>query len=82
MRQLASIGFTRECFNAIRQKVQEEIVVINVVIDEMAIRQHVHGSWDGYNYSGFINIGSDFIYDHDDLPLAKNALVFFAVALN
>lgn len=46
----------------------------------MAIRQHVH--WDGHNYSGFVNLGSQFTYDHDELDLAKNALVFLAVALN
>lgn len=73
-------GFTHESFNSIRQKVQEGVVIVNVVIDEMAIRQHVH--WDGHNYSGFVNLGSDFTYDHDELDLAKNALVFLAVALN
>lgn len=50
----------------------------------MAIRQHVH--WNGYNYSGFVNMGSDSTYEHDNnnnnLHLAKNALVFLAVALN
>lgn len=42
--------------------------------------QHVH--WDGDNYSGFVNLGSNFTYDYDELDLAKNALVFLAVALN
>lgn len=72
-------GFTHESFNSIRQKIQG-VVIVNVVIDDMAIRQHVH--WDGDNYSGFVNLGSDFTYNHDELDLAKNALVFLAVALN
>lgn len=73
-------GFTDESFRSLRQKAEEKVTIINLVIDEMAIRQHI--DWNGHNYSGFVNMGANCVYDHDNLPLAKNALVFLAVAIN
>jgi hypothetical protein len=34
------------------------------------------------NIYGHINMGANEVYDGDDIPLAKNALVFLAVGIN
>lgn len=47
----------------------------------MCIRQQVE--FDSQkNIHGYINMGAEHCYDSDDIPLAKNALVFLAVGIN
>ncbi|GLV33368.1 hypothetical protein CBL_20114 [Carabus blaptoides fortunei] len=74
-------GFTKESFGAIRRKASETEVVLNIVIDEMAIRKYVH--WNGKQFSGFVDFGIDLDLDADEnnIPRAKNALVFMAVSM-
>lgn len=78
-----SPGFTAEAFKAIKNKVLQETVICNLVLDEMSIRKQIQ--WDGNKYNGFINLGSEFYSKRDDIDnsvIATNALVFLVVALN
>jgi len=74
-------GFTAEAFEAISKQAKENIVYCKLVIDEMCIRQHVEMDSQKKMY-GFINVGAEYAYDNDNIPLAKNALVFLAVGIN
>lgn len=73
-------GFTQEAFSAIKAKAQNSTVVCNLVIGEMAIHSGIH--WNGKKWYGFVDMGTDFNYDNDNIPQANNALVFLAVSLN
>ncbi len=53
-------------------------VYCGLMFDEMAIRKHVE--WDGSNFGGYIDNGTNL--DDDELPVAKDALVFMATRLN
>lgn len=79
-----SPGFTKEALNAIalRAKDSSKSVIVNLVLDEMAIREQVifhqgtfHG---GVDYGTIQESG----HDNDSLRTATNALVFMAVSLN
>lgn len=74
-------GFTKESFNTIAIKVKSEPVYCNIVIDEMCVRRQVEMDTQN-NIYGHINMGANETYDGDDIPLAKNALVFLAVGIN
>jgi len=74
-------GFTQEPFAAIRKEAENHSVYCNLVIDEMCIRQQVEID-SLKNVHGYINMGVEHCYDSDDIPLAKNALVFLAVGIN
>lgn len=74
-------GFTQESFEAIRKETAKHSVYCNLVIDEMCIRQQVEID-SQKNIYGFINMGAEHSYDSDDIPLAKNALVFSAEGIN
>ena len=53
-------------------------MMIALMLDERSIRKHVQ--WDGKQFHGYVAVGND---DFDDLaPVAKDALVIMAVALN
>lgn len=76
-----SPGFTKEALDAIklRSLATKKPVIINLVIDEMSIREQVV-----YN-EGKLHGGVDFgtlDNDSDSIETAKNALVFMAVSLN
>lgn len=76
-------GFTNECFEALCIQVEEsgqEGVIINLVVDEMSIRQQVE--WDDRHYHGYVDFGSKLEGDGDERSEAKLALVFMAVCLN
>ena len=77
----AEPGFTGVVFEAIRANVHASAspVICSLMIDEMAIREHVQ--WDGKRYVGFVDLGTHHEYD-DISPTAKNALVFMAVCVN
>lgn len=73
-------GFTKEAFEALKSKATVSTVVVNLVIDEISIRQHV--DFDGKKYRGFVDIGTNLDNGSDNRDPAKNALVFMAVAVN
>jgi len=73
-------GFTTEALNTISLKCKNSLnpVYFALVMDEMAVRQHVE--WDGTNYHGYVNV-SDSICN-ESMEEAKEALVFIVVAIN
>lgn len=76
-------GFTEPAFVTLKSRVdaaneQGKQIYCALVMDEIAIRQHVE--WDGNKYHGYIDMGTKL--DDDTLPVAKEALVFMVVALN
>lgn len=76
-----SPGFTKESFDALSKEASNRPVYVNLVIDEMCIRQQVEMD-SQRNIYGYINMGADHPYDSDNIPLAKNALVYLAVGIN
>ncbi|KAG7162936.1 putative DNA transposase THAP9-like 2 [Homarus americanus] len=71
---------TEASFSALKQKVKKSTDetsgnILSLVMDEMAIRQHVE--WDGKKYHGFIDVGTEL---DDPLPVAKEALTFMEVS--
>ena len=78
----AEPGFTNPAFQALKLKVEEantkgEKIICSLMLDEMAIRKHV--SWDGKRFRGYVDVGNG---TDDSLPVAKEALVLMAVAVN
>lgn len=73
-------GFTTEALNALSCKIQcsEYPLVFSLLIDEMAIRQHVEFN-NGRMY-GYVNMGIEI--DDDQQPIAKEALVFMVTCIN
>lgn len=79
-----SPGFSVECLNAVKLKVEEmgeknKKLFCGLIMDEMSIREDIH--FNGHRLQGYINFGQDKV-DSDSLPLAREALVFLLVALN
>ncbi|XP_065211605.1 uncharacterized protein LOC135843273 [Planococcus citri] len=77
-------GFTQEAFDALKNRSDhiKAPLPVNLVIDEMSIRQRVGMGNDGVVF-GAVNLGSNMVIDADteDIPKAKNALVFMVVSL-
>ncbi|KAL4084396.1 hypothetical protein QTP88_028219 [Uroleucon formosanum] len=73
-------GFSKEAFMTIKSKAEHSTVLCNILVDEMSIRGNI--KWDGKNMYGFVDLGTDISFECDDLPHAKNALVFMAVGIN
>ncbi|XP_071641013.1 uncharacterized protein [Temnothorax longispinosus] len=78
-------GFTSESFDALKEKVSEEKkvgrqVIVTLMLDEIGIKKGIQYIRDG-KLRGYVNVGSG-IETCDDIPLAKEALVFMAVALD
>lgn len=73
-------GFSKEAFITIKSKAEHSTVLCNIVVDEMSIRENIE--WDGKKMYGFVDLGTDISIESDDLPHAKNALVFMAVGIN
>lgn len=73
-------GFTKEAFEALNSKAKDSPVVVNLVIDEISIRQQIE--YDGKKYRGFVDLGTNLDSDSENRQPAKNALVFMAVAIN
>ncbi|KAL4088909.1 hypothetical protein QTP88_023992 [Uroleucon formosanum] len=73
-------GFTTEALNTLALKCRNTLkpVYCALVIDEMAVRQHVER--DGTNYHGYVNVGESIC--NETMEKAKEALVFLVVALN
>lgn len=73
-------GFTKQTFNSIKLANEKEQVIINIVIDEMSIRQEA--VYKNEQFFGGVDLGTC-DEERSDIPvLAKHALVFMAVSLN
>jgi len=51
-----------------------------LVIDKLSI--HPGLNWHGKKWYGFVDMGTDFVYNNENTLEEKNALVFLAVGLN
>lgn len=76
-------GFTHEALIALKVKQKEAMlqgrdIFCNLVLDEMSIRKQIE--WTGQKFSGYVDIGAKL--DSDNLPEAKEVLVFMLVCLN
>lgn len=69
-------GFTKEAFDAITTKAKESNIIVNLVLDEVHIRQFVE--WNGTKYEGFVDCGTSM----ESSVMATSALVFMATAMN
>lgn len=77
----ANPGFTLEAFETMAAKSARKQVVINLVIDEMSIREKIIFSQGCFH--GGVDLGTvRESQDNDNVSPAKNALVFMAVSLN
>lgn len=77
--------FTSESFDALKKRVLEEKkigkqVIVALMLDEMGIKKGIQYLREG-KLRGYIDIGSE-IETCNDILLAKDALVFMAVALD
>lgn len=66
---------TKKSREAVEKK---RTILCGLQIDDMSIRKHIH--FNGKEYIGFINFGTQI--DNDELPLAKEAVVIMAIAIN
>lgn len=78
-----SPGFTTEALTVLKMKKAElensgQKMLCNLVMDEMSIMRKVE--WTGQKFTGFVDIGADVF--GDNLPEAKDVVVFLLVALN
>lgn len=76
-------GFTQEALTALKDKAEEagkmnKTIHCGLIVDEMSIRHHIE--WDTDHFSGYIDLGTEL--NDDQLPYAKDALVFMLNALN
>jgi len=74
-------GFTLEALEAIKQKVAAGHVYCNLTVDEMCVKRHIEVDTH-QNVYGHVNMGTNVVYDCDEIPVAKNALVFLVVGMN
>lgn len=74
-------GFTSEAFETIKLKATNKSLFCNLVVDEMCVKRQIEID-PQQNIYGHINMGTGAIYDADDIPIAKNALVFMLVGMN
>jgi len=76
------LGFTEESFAALkaRQNQSSDPVIINISIDEMAIRKHI--SFLNGRFYGGVDLGTGNENDSNCTQEATNALVFLAVCIN
>lgn len=73
-------GFIDEALKTLtlKTKYSGRTIFCNLVIDEMAIRQHLE--FDGKTYYGRVDLGNGL--ESDSLEMAKECLVFMVVAVN
>lgn len=79
-------GFTTEAFEALKLKADGynedgKQLYVNVIFDEMAIRQHSQWNPNRKKFDGFIDMGRQATEEHS-LALAKDALVFLVSGVN
>ncbi|KAF0765904.1 THAP-type domain-containing protein [Aphis craccivora] len=71
-------GFTQESLDAIRVKALEGPVYCNIVVDEMCVKKHIELD----TCQNVYGLRMDYELDNDDIPQARNTLVFLVVGLN
>lgn len=79
----AAPGFLKESFNILKNKAQElqkknQKLICGLQMDEISIKRFVE--WNGKKMTGYVDLGTNL--DGDDLPEAKEALVFLLVGVN
>lgn len=74
-------GFTKESFEAIANEAKNRPLYCSLIIDEMCIRRYVEMD-SQKKIHGYINMGAEYSYENDNIPLAKNALIFLVVGIN
>ena len=81
----ASPGFSMEAFECLKRKADDVLertgskLLCALMDDEMAIRSHAQWNAASKKFDGFVDLGRNdrtLHPDEDNLPLAKNALVF------
>lgn len=82
----AAPGFTTEAFEALKLKADEyktngKQLYVNVIFDEMAIRQHSQWNPNRNKFDGFIDMGNS-ATEERSLSLAKDALLFLVSGVN
>lgn len=82
----AAPGFTSEAFEALKSKSDEymkngERLYVEIISDEMSIRQHSQWNPNKQKFDGFIDMGKPATKDQP-LSLAKDALVFLVSGVN
>ena len=80
-------GCTSESLVAIKLKVDEALaknkkIVCNLVMDEMAIRKHIHYDHIQKKYHGYVDFGNSYENENVEKDIAKEALVFLINAVN
>ncbi|CAH2100760.1 unnamed protein product [Euphydryas editha] len=74
-------GFSSESLQALKHLAKSKSPqrwICGLSFDEMALRRAIE--WNGENYLGFVNFGQQL--ESDNLPIAKEALVFMLTCLN
>lgn len=76
----AKPSFTSEALKvlALKVKFSSKPVVCSLMLDEMAIRQHIE--FDGKSYYGIVDLGMGI--ENDNLIKAKECLVFMVVSID
>lgn len=79
-------AFTSEAFEALKLKANEhhkngKKLYVNLIFDEMSIRQHAQWNPNKLKFDGFIDMGLP-ATEEKPLPLAKDALVFLVSGAN
>lgn len=74
----ANPGFSSEVLQVLKDMATSNQVICALMLDSMAIRQHLE--WGGHHFHGVVNIGVE--SDDDLAPLATEALVFHLVCIN
>lgn len=83
----ASPGYTTEAFESLQKMAMEyeakneKKLLVNVMLDDMAVRRHSQYNPSTMKFDGFIDLGRK-IEDQNNLPLAKEALVFLVSGVN
>jgi hypothetical protein len=80
----AEAGFTRDAFETLKKKVEEEknqnkSVIVNLTFDEVSIKKKIE--WTGTKFVGHVDLGIGTEPD-DSSPQATEALVFLVTALD
>lgn len=78
-----SPGFTSEAFSSLSMRAEEakksnKKLIGGLILDEMSIRSHIE--WDNGKFSGYVDLGTNI--DDDEMPHAKEALIFMVNSLN
>lgn len=74
-----SAGFTEQAFNQLKEEADKGPVYVTLIFDEVALKKQI--DWDGKTTVGYCDLGHGNL-QNDDVPEAKEALVFLVAAVN